>query len=71
MDDLFKDLVFLGGTPLDSIARIKRILHDGVVLEYSLGPSRILHNGAVRVFVRIMHGLTQSIVRVSLMYSST
>ena len=30
----------------------------------------ILHNGIVRVFVRIMHGFTQKTVEVSLMYSS-
>ena len=27
--------------------------------EYSLEPNRILHNGAIRVFVKIMHGFTQ------------
>ena len=82
MDDLFKGLVFLGGTPLYSIndnsfkfeylvtqiesQRItvnhlpesKRILHNGIVRD-SLEPSRILLNGAVRVFVRTQPNFTQ------------
>ena len=83
MDDLFKDLVFLRGTPIDSIndkfsrfrvfvksnriSKDKQLIHSSESaefctmeqFEYLLEPNRILHNGAVRVFVKIMHGFTQ------------
>ena len=73
MDDLFNDLVFLGGTPIDSInlqlfqvlstCQIKPNLKR-ITLNRSQESNRILHNGTVRVFVRTKPNLHNGAVRV-------
>ena len=68
MNDFFKDLVFLGGTPIDSINfktfssfeyLSNQTESQRIIVNRSPESNRILHNETVRVFVKIIHGFTQ------------
>ena len=67
MDDLFKDMAFLGGTPLDSITTTlssfeylsTQIESQRMTVNHLPESKRILHNGTVRVFVRTKPNITQ------------
>ena len=64
MDDLFKDLVILGGTPMDSIKTTlssfeylsNQTESQRITVHHSPESNRILHNGTVRVLVRTKSG---------------